>query len=58
MNPLLTALLLAAAGAFFLFNSDYQLVKTSMARLGLGNINPRNPNLAEGLETLKKAMKA
>jgi aspartate/methionine/tyrosine aminotransferase len=45
-------------GAFFLFNSDYELVKTSMARLGLGNINPRNPNLAEGLETLKKAMKA
>jgi aspartate/methionine/tyrosine aminotransferase len=45
-------------GAFFLFHSGYKLAKTSMTRLGLGNINPRNPNLAEGLKTLEKAMKA
>ena len=45
-------------GAFFLFDSGYKLAKTSMVRLGLGNINPRNPNLAEGLKALEKAMKA
>jgi aspartate/methionine/tyrosine aminotransferase len=45
-------------GAFFLFNSDYKLAETSMARLGLGNIDPRKPNLAKGLETLEEAMKA
>jgi aspartate/methionine/tyrosine aminotransferase len=45
-------------GAFFLFDSGCKLAKTSMVRLGLGNINPRNPNLAEGLKALEKAMKA
>jgi aspartate/methionine/tyrosine aminotransferase len=45
-------------GAFFLFDSGYKLAKTSRARLGLGNVNPRSLNLAEGLKVLEKAMKA
>lgn len=44
-------------GAFFLFKSGYTLAKSSMIRLGLGNINPENPNLHSALETLWKAIK-
>jgi len=36
----------------------YKLARTSMVRLGLGNVNPRNPNLADGLKVLEKAIKA
>jgi hypothetical protein len=45
-------------GAFFLFKSGYDLAKSSMIRLGLGNINPKEPCLTEALETLEKALKA
>jgi aspartate/methionine/tyrosine aminotransferase len=45
-------------GAFFRFDSGYKLAKTSRARLGLGNVSPRSPNLAEGLKVLEKALKA
>ncbi|MGB9676750.1 MAG: pyridoxal phosphate-dependent aminotransferase [Candidatus Bathyarchaeales archaeon] len=43
-------------GTFFLFKSDYKLVRTNMVRLGLGNINPENPNLQLALEALWKAI--
>ena len=43
-------------GAFFLFESGYKLMKTRWARLGLGNVNPCSPNLADGLKVLEKAI--
>ncbi|MDH7558266.1 MAG: pyridoxal phosphate-dependent aminotransferase [Candidatus Bathyarchaeota archaeon] len=43
-------------GAFFLFKSNYKLVKSNMVRLGLGNVNPDNPNLAEAFEAFEKAL--
>jgi len=43
-------------GAFFLFRNGYKLVKTSMVRLGLGAVNPDNPNLTEALDALEKAV--
>ncbi|MEM3597110.1 MAG: pyridoxal phosphate-dependent aminotransferase [Candidatus Bathyarchaeia archaeon] len=43
-------------GAFFLFKSGYTIVNSSMIRLGLGNINPENPNLQLALEALWKAI--
>lgn len=43
-------------GTFFLFKKDYRLVRTDKIRLGLGNINPDNPNLPEALETLGRAV--
>ena len=49
--------LAAVPGAFFLFKSDYKLVKSNMIRLGLGNLNPYNPILKEALENLEKAIK-
>jgi len=45
-------------GAFFLFKSDYKIVESKMARLGLGNFNPQTADLADGLQTLEKAMRA
>jgi aspartate/methionine/tyrosine aminotransferase len=44
-------------GAFFLFKSGYDLAKSSMIRLGLGNVNPEKPCLTEALEALEKASK-
>lgn len=44
-------------GAFFLFKSDYNLVKSSMIRLGLGSIIPEEFCLTEALEALEKALK-
>jgi aspartate/methionine/tyrosine aminotransferase len=44
-------------GAFFLFKNDYNLVKSSMIRLGLGNINPDESCLTEALEAFEKALK-
>jgi len=43
-------------GAFFLFKNDYKLTKSSMMRLGLGNINPDGSNLTKALETLREAV--
>jgi len=43
-------------GTFFLFKSGYKLTKSNMIRLGLGNINPDKPNLAEGFEVLENAL--
>ena len=45
-------------GTFFLFDSGYRFKKTNMIRLGLGNVNPESPRLAEAFDTLKKALKA
>ena len=45
-------------GTYFLFKSGYDLAKSSMIRLGLGNINPEEACLAEALEALEKALKA
>ena len=43
-------------GAFFLFKNDYKLVRSNMIRLGLGSINPKEPNYNDTLETLEKAI--
>lgn len=43
-------------GAFFLFKSGYTLAQSRMIRLGIGNINPKNPNLQLALEALWKAI--
>ncbi len=45
-------------GAFFLFDSDYKIAKTSRARLGLGNMNPNRLNLEEGLKATERAIEA
>jgi len=44
-------------GAFFLFKNGYELEKTNMLRLGLGNVNPDKPNLTEAFEAVEKAFK-
>lgn len=49
--------LAAVPGTFFLFQSDYKLMKTSMLRLSLGNIDPEKHNLSESLDTLEAALK-
>lgn len=49
--------LASVPGTFFLFKSDYKLVKSNMMRLGLGNLNPYNSILKEALENLEKAIK-
>jgi len=49
--------LAAVPGTFFLFKNSYKLMKSSMIRLGIGNINPDTPNLTEALEALEKAVK-
>lgn len=43
-------------GAFFLYKKDYKLARSSMVRLGIGNIRPDGSNLSEALEALKKAI--
>jgi aspartate/methionine/tyrosine aminotransferase len=44
-------------GAFFLFKNGYEIAKSNMIRLGLGNINPNRSNVAEAFEVLDKAIK-
>jgi hypothetical protein len=44
-------------GTFFLFKNDYNLIESSMIRLGLGNMNPEESCLKEALEALGKALK-
>jgi aspartate/methionine/tyrosine aminotransferase len=43
-------------GTFFLFRTAYQLEKSNMVRLGLGNLTPSKITLLEALEVLKKAL--
>jgi aspartate/methionine/tyrosine aminotransferase len=43
-------------GTFFLFKDDYELMRSDMVRIGIGNFNPDKPNLSEALETLGKAL--
>lgn len=42
-------------GTFFLFKNNYELTKSNMIRLSLGNINPDDSNLVKALEALEKA---
>jgi aspartate/methionine/tyrosine aminotransferase len=49
--------LAAVPGAFFLFKNNYEMAKSNMIRLGLGNLNPYNFILQEALENLEKAVK-
>ena len=49
--------LAAVPGTFFLFKCGYKLIKSNKIRLGLGNINPDKPKLAEAFEALEKALK-
>jgi aspartate/methionine/tyrosine aminotransferase len=44
-------------GTFFLFDSNYELKRTNMLRLGLGNIKPEDQTLPTALKTLGTAMK-
>ncbi len=44
-------------GAFFLFKKNYRREKTSMIRLGLGNIQPDTVQLTNALAQLDKALK-
>jgi aspartate/methionine/tyrosine aminotransferase len=44
-------------GAFFLFKDGYELTKSDMIRLGLGSVNPDEPNLTEAFEVLEKALR-
>ena len=48
--------LAAVPGAFFLFESGYKLVRSSMIRLGLGGINPDGLGLEESLVVFEKAL--
>lgn len=43
-------------GTFFLFGNSYELTRSNMARIGIGNLNPDKPNLSEALEILGKAL--
>ncbi len=43
-------------GAFFLFKNGYRLETSNLMRLGLGNVNPDNSNLAEAFEMLEEAL--
>ncbi len=43
-------------GTFFLFRNGYELTRSNMVRIGIGNVNPDKPNLSEALETLGKAL--
>lgn len=49
--------LASVPGTFFLFKNNFEMVKSNMIRLGLGNLNPYNHILQEALETLEKAIK-
>ena len=49
--------LAAIPGTFFLFKSGYKLTKSNKIRLGLGNITPEKPKLAEAFAALEKALK-
>lgn len=48
--------LAAVPGAFFLFKDDYELMESNRIRLGLGALNPDEPQLHEALEVLGKAI--
>jgi hypothetical protein len=43
-------------GAFFLFKSDYKLVRSSMVRIGVGNVSPDKTSLTEALRVLEEAL--
>jgi len=43
-------------GAFFMFKNGYELAKSRMIRLGLGNINPDDPKLTEAFDALEVAI--
>lgn len=49
--------LAAVPGTFFLFKRGYKLIKSNKIRLGLGNINPDKPKLAEAFDALRRALK-
>ncbi len=43
-------------GAFFLFENGCELATSNKVRVGLGGLNPDNPNLGEALAILKQAI--
>jgi len=43
-------------GAFFMFEDDYRLIKTSMTRLGFGAIKPESETLERSLDVLSNAL--
>ena len=43
-------------GAFFLFGNNRELTKSTKARIGLGTLNPENPELTMALDALKQAI--
>jgi len=46
----------AVPGAFFLFEDDYKINESSMIRLGVGSLNPNEPELSGAFEVLGKAV--
>jgi aspartate/methionine/tyrosine aminotransferase len=48
--------LAAVPGTFFLFRSGYKLARSDMVRLGLGSIDPEEPELTKALDTLEMAI--
>jgi hypothetical protein len=44
-------------GTFFLFKNGYEIAKSKLIRLGLGNIDPDGSDLAEAFDVLEKAIK-
>jgi len=48
--------LVVVPGAFFYYKNNYKIIKTNKVRLGIGNINPQKPDLANALETFKKSL--
>ncbi len=43
-------------GVFFLFKSGYELARSSMVRIGIGNVDPSRGNMTETLEMLGQAI--
>jgi len=48
--------LAAVPGTFFMFKDDYEIAKSNMIRLGLGNVNPDERDHSTAFETLEKAI--
>jgi len=48
--------LAAVPGAFFLFKSGYKLAMSNMIRLGLGYLNPDQPDLMKAFDVFEKAL--
>ena len=44
-------------GAFFMFKNGAELMKSNRARVGLGNIDPENPNMEDAFAAFEESLK-